>query len=106
MDVDYQALDHANTYINITAFSITLPLALLLFWRHGFSKIDHSATFIILTFLAANFSRMFTSTANYSFLDMINPICSTLVWGTTLHFVLEMRHIHSLLVSCSHLEFR
>ena len=103
--VDYKQLDKVNTAINITSFCFTLPLAVVLFWKYGF-KLDKSAIFILSTYLFANFSREFTSSSNYSIIDMINPICSTLIWGVLLHVVLEMRHIHSLLTSGSHLEYK
>lgn len=96
--VDYKQLDKVNFTLNLTTFGISLPLALALFIKYGL-KLDKSAIFIISTFLFANFSRLFTSTSNYSILDMINPICSTLIWGALLHFVLEMRYIHTLLGS-------
>lgn len=103
--VDYKQLDKANFTINLTTFGISFPLALALFCKYGL-KLDKSAIFILSTFLFANFSRMFDPSSNYSILDMIIPICSTLVWGALLHFVLEMRHIHTLLASESHLEYK
>jgi hypothetical protein len=103
--VDYKILDEANFYINIVSICITLPLASLLLIKFRF-KLDKSAIFILLVYLVANFSRLFAKSANYSFFDMINPICSSMVWCTLMHFVLEMRHIQTLLTSQSHLEFK
>ncbi len=103
--IDYKQLDTINFSINVTAFCITAPLVLALFFKYRF-KIDKSALLILLTYLIANFVREFSSSSNYSILDMIVPICSTLVWGALLHFVLEMRQIHSLLISESHLDFK
>lgn len=88
--INYKQLDNINFVINVTSFCITLPLASALFWKYGL-KLDKSAIFILLTYLIANFSREFTSSSNYSIIDMIVPVCSTLVWGALLHFVFEMR---------------
>ena len=88
--INYKQLDNINFVINVTSFCITLPLASGLFWKYGL-KLDKSAIFILLTYLIANFSREFTSTSNYSIIDMIVPVCSTLIWGALLHFVFEMR---------------
>ena len=75
---------------------LAVPLQSLVLLRFKF-RLDQSALFVMFTYLAVMVSRVFSGTSNYSILDMINPICSTLIWGALLFFVFEMRYIQNLL---------
>jgi hypothetical protein len=59
----------------------------------------------MFTYLAVMVSRVFSGTSDYSILDMINPICSSLIWGALVFFVFEMRYIQDLLQSKDRKEF-
>jgi hypothetical protein len=85
-------MDQANFIINLGALTLAVPLQACLLVRFRF-KLDPSALFVMFTYLAVMLSRVFADKSNYSILDMINPICSTLIWGALLFFTFEMRYI-------------
>jgi intracellular septation protein A len=95
---DLEALRKATKVMNFVFLGVTVILQSLFFLKFKL-KVDKAAIFILIVYLAVFLSRIWLDGVTYSIADIIQPICTTLVYAALLYFMFEMALVYSILAS-------
>lgn len=89
---DLESLDKATKIMNYVflTFAVILQSAFFLKFK---CKVDKAAIFILVVYLVVFMSRIWLNGLTYNLVDIIQPICTTLVYATLLYYLFEMAFI-------------